>query len=267
MKHLVDINGHLISVQTDGPEHGPAVVLLHHGLGAVRSWKEQIPVLAAAGYRVVAYDRWGHGKSAPRKVWSMPYFEEDLADLQIILDKLGLDQAALIGHSDGGKIAMYYAVNNPNRVTSLVIISAHIYIEPKMSLGIQSVRSDFEQDYKFQQKMQRVHGDKTEALFRGWFDGWNNIGIQDWDMRPVINQITCPSLVVQGMEDEHATPQHARDMAAAIPDADLWLAPGAGHMLPQDFPEEFNQRMLNFLGKTHPVEQIKAQTSHLSTLL
>ena len=262
MKRLVDINGHLISLETECPRDGPAVVLLHHGLGAARSWKEQIPVLAAAGYRVVVYDRWGHGKSGPRERWSMPYFEEDLADLQAILDNLGVDQAALIGHSDGGKIAMYYAVNNPHRVTSLVIVSAHIYIEPKMSHGIQSVKSDFEQGSKFQKKMQRVHGDKTDALFQGWFNGWNNSEIQDWDMRPVINQIACPCLVVQGLEDEHATPQHARDIAAAIPNADLWLLPGAGHMLPQDFSEEFNQRMLKFLGVNFPVEQVEVQTAH-----
>ena len=261
MKRQFNINDHLISVQTDGPEHGPAVVLLHHGLGAVRSWKEQIPILAVSGDRVVAYDRWGHGLSAPRERWSMPYFKEDLADLQTILDMLGVEQAALIGHSDGGKIAMYYALDNPHRVPGLVIVSAHIYIEPKMSQGIQSVKSDFEQESKFQEKMYRVHGDKTEALFWGWFNGWHNSEIQDWDMRPVINQISCPCLVAQGLEDEHATPQHARDMAAAIPDAELWLLPGAGHMLPQDFPEEFNHQVLRFLGVNFPVEQVEAQTT------
>ena len=43
--------------------------------------------------------------------------------------------------------------------------------------------------------MQRVHGDKTDALFWGWFNGWNNSEIQDWDMHPVINQIACPCLL------------------------------------------------------------------------
>ena len=81
-------------------------------------------------------------------------------------------------------------------------------------------------------------------------------------MRPTINQIACPTLIVQGLDDEHATAQHARDIAAAIPGAELWLVPGAGHMLPQDFPEEFNQRMLKFLGETQPIEQTEAQTSH-----
>jgi pimeloyl-ACP methyl ester carboxylesterase len=262
MKRQFDINGHLISVHTDGPENGPAVVLLHHGLGAVRSWKEQIPVLAAAGYRVVAYDRWGHGRSSPREVWSMPYFKEDLADFKVLLDELQLDQAALVGHSDGGKIAMYYTVDNPKRINCLLIVSTHIYIEPKMRVGIQSMRRDFENDHKFQRKMRRVHGENSEALFWGWFNGWNNPANQDWDMRPTINKITCPTLVVQGLEDEYASNQHAQNAAAAIPGAELCLVPGAEHMLPQDFPEEFNQQMLKFLGKTHPVGQMEAQTSH-----
>ena len=55
-----------------------------------------------------------------------------------------------------------------------------------------------------------------------------------WDMRPILRQIGCPTLVVQGEADEHATPQHARDIADGIPGAELWLVPGAGHMLPQE---------------------------------
>jgi len=147
-------------------------------------------------------------------------------------------------------------------VTSLLIVSAHIYIEPKMSQGVLSVRKDFEEDNRFQKNMRRVHGHNSQALFWRWFNGWNKPTIQDWDMRPTINQITCPTLVAQGLEDEHTTAQHAQNMAAAIPGAKLWLVPGAGHMLPQDFPEEFNQRMLKFFGKTQPVEQTEVQISH-----
>ena len=53
------VNGHDLYVERHGPEDGPAVLLLHHGLGSVRAWKEQIPVLVQAGYQVVAYDRSG----------------------------------------------------------------------------------------------------------------------------------------------------------------------------------------------------------------
>jgi len=101
MKHLVEINGHDLCIETTGPVDGPVVLFLHHGLGAIRSWKDQIPVFSAAGFQVLTYDRWGHGASAPRQQWSMPYFEADLADLERVLGELGHQQVALIGHSDG----------------------------------------------------------------------------------------------------------------------------------------------------------------------
>lgn len=250
MKQLLVVNGRELAFQSAGPDDGPVLVFLHHGLGTIRSWKGQIQEFCRAGYQVFAYDRWGHGNSAPRGSWSMPDFEPDLADLEGILNQLGHNQAALIGHSDGGNIAMHYAVKHPEQVTCLVIIAAHIYIEPKMASGILTVKQEFENDVRFQKQMDRVHGSKSEALFQGWFDGWSRPEIREWDLRPVLRQISCPTLVIQGLEDEHASPQHARDLASVIPDAELWIVPGAGHMLPQDKPQELNGRVLQFLHQT-----------------
>jgi len=243
----MEINGRKLWVESAGPDNGPVVIFLHHGLGAIRSWKEQFGFFSTAGFHVMAYDRWGHGKSDSRGHWSMPNFEQDLADLEAILGKLGHKRASLVGHSDGGTIAMHHAMNHPEQVTRLVLVAAHIYIEPKMNTGIQSIKHQFESDHRFRRQMRRVHADNSEPLFWGWFNNWSDPSILDWDMRPEISQISCPTLVVQGLEDEHATPQHARDIAGSIPEANLWLVPGAGHMLPQDHPEEFNHRILQFL--------------------
>jgi len=68
-------------------------------------------------------------------------------------------------------------------------------------------------------------------------------------MRPVLRQIRCPALVIQGLKDEHATPQHAEDIAAAITGAELWLAPEVGHMLQRDAARELNKKLLEFLGR------------------
>jgi pimeloyl-ACP methyl ester carboxylesterase len=249
MRELRPINGHRIFVETRGPKKGRPVVLLHHGLGAVRSWKEQVPVLAKAGYRVIAYDRWGHGKSDPRSCWGIPYFESDRADLKQLLDESGVERAVLVGHSDGGKIALYFTAAHPERVAGLVLVSAHIYVETRMGTGIEQVLVDFETDTRFRRRFNRVHGEKAESLFRGWYAGWTDPARSEWDMRPVLRKIGCPALVVQGLADEHATPQHARDIAENISRAELWLVPGIGHMLPRDVAEEFNQRLLEFLDR------------------
>jgi pimeloyl-ACP methyl ester carboxylesterase len=244
---IMKINGRSIAYQRTGPKNRPLLVLLHHGLGAIRSWKKQIEAFNQAGYQVLTYDRWGHGDSAERDHWSMPNFEPDLADLQRILTQLDCTQVTLIGHSDGGNIAMHYAIQHPQQVASLVLIAAHIFIEPKMTNGIQALKHAFEDDPGFQTRLRRVHGSKSEAVFWGWIHGWTRPGLRDWDMRPLLNQISCPTLVVQGTHDEHASEQHARDLARGIPNAQLWLLPGAGHMLPQDHPVEFNPRVLKFL--------------------
>jgi pimeloyl-ACP methyl ester carboxylesterase len=245
MDHLC--GGHHLYYEVHGPQSGPAVILLHHGLGSVQAWKAQVPALTAAGCRVLVYDRWGYGKSDPRPRLSIPYFEEDLADLLSLVEILEQPRFTLIGHSDGGTLSLYFAAAHPERLQRLVSISAHIYIEAKMEKSITGVYQAFEKQPGFRAGLQRVHGDKTQALFKAWFDGWYNPANRSWDMRPILGQIACPVLIVQGMQDEHATPQQALDTADVIPDSELWLARGAAHMLPQDMPDAFNRRMLEFL--------------------
>jgi pimeloyl-ACP methyl ester carboxylesterase len=226
-----------------------AVVLLHHGLGSTRAWRRQAPALAAAGYHVVAYDRWGYGKSEPRPALSVPCFKDDQNDLLVLLDHLNIERAALVGHSDGGTIALYFAVAHPERVACLVTIAAHIYVEPKMDISILDVRQTFEYDEDFRRRFQRAHGDQYPQVFNNWFYGWFKPENLSWDMRPVLRQIQCPALVIQGLEDEHATPQHAEDIAAAITGAELWLVPEVGHMLQRDAARKLIKKLLEFLGR------------------
>jgi len=241
------INQHNLYVESHGPKTGPPVVLLHHGLGSTRSWRRQIPVLAEAGYHVIAYDRWGYGKSESRPSLNAPGFEDDLADLQMLLGVYDVPAATLIGHSDGGTIALYYAMQSSEKVAAVVTVAAHIYLEPRMEPAIQGIRKTLEEDSRFREGMLRMHGDKFESVFFNWFDGWHTPKALTWDLRPQLSDIACPTLVIQGEDDEHATSQHARDIAGGIPEAALWLVPGAKHMLPQDLPEVFNSKLLEFL--------------------
>jgi pimeloyl-ACP methyl ester carboxylesterase len=241
------INGHELNVEFSGPENGPVVVLLHHGLGSTWAWKAQIPALVAAGWRVIAYDRWGYGASCPRPQLSIPSFEEDVQDLLGLLDCLELERPVIVGHSDGGTIGLRFAADYPERLSALVVVAAHAYVEPKMKTGMRQVRQTYEQEPRFLGGLQRLHGEKTSAVFEGWFHGWFRQENLEWDMQPMLGRIACPTLVIQGEADEYATPQHAIDIAAAIRGAQLWLEPGAGHMLPQEVPEEFNRRLVGFL--------------------
>ncbi len=251
----MEINGHNLNVELFGPENGPSVVLLHHGLGSVKAWREQIPALIDAGYHVVAYDRWGYGGSDARAGLDLPTFDTDINDLHNMLEQLSVRQTALVGHSDGGTIALYYAAQYPEQVTCLVSVAAHIYVEPKMEPGILGIQRAFECDEHFRKGLRYAHGTKYEAVFHNWFDGWHRVESLCWDMRPILSQLRCPVLVVQGEADEHATPQHAKDIAQAIPRAELWLIPGSGHMLPQEDTNIFNSRLLQFLKQPESIER------------
>jgi pimeloyl-ACP methyl ester carboxylesterase len=248
------VNGHNLNVKISGPEKGRAVVLLHHGLGSVRAWRKQVPVLVEAGFRVVTYDRWGYGDSDPRTGLDLPSFSNDVNDLDCLMGQLGIQKAALVGHSDGGSIALYFAALQPMKVSCLVIVAAHIYVELKMEPGILEVRQAFEDKKHFRNGMQYAHGEKYESVFKNWFEGWHQPEMLAWDMRPILNQIRCPVLVVQGVEDEYASPQHAMDIASSIPGAELWLIPRAEHLLPQENAAIFNPRILRFIND-HAIDE------------
>jgi pimeloyl-ACP methyl ester carboxylesterase len=244
---MIPTNGHHLHVHIHGSPDAPSVVLLHHGLGNARAWRRQTTALAAAGLRVIAYDRWGYGKSDVRQGLDIPYFEQDQADLLALLDYLSIQRAILVGHSDGGTIALSLAAHYPRRVLGLAAIAAHIYLEPQMLPAIEEARWVFLSDEQFRVKFREAHGEKWQCVFENWYQGWWHLQSLNWDMRPLLASIQCPCFVIQGELDEYTTPQHAREVAAAIPGATLWLAPGVDHMLQRQAPKQLNERLLRFI--------------------
>jgi len=241
------IAGHTLYWERTGNPAHPAVVLLHHGLGSTRAWKAQAAEFAAQEWQVLAYDRWGYGRSSARPALDLPGFGTDVDDLAALLDDRGIRRAALVGHSDGGTVALHFAARFSDRVSALVTVAAHIYLEASMLPGTLALRQAFGNDPRFRQGMQRAHSDNADAVFRNWYQGWVRPELLAWDMRPILGGVRCPVLVIQGEMDEHATPQHARDLAKHVANGELLLVPGAGHMLPQDMPSDFNRRVLAFL--------------------
>ncbi len=238
---------HRLAYTLTGPPRGFPVVLLHHGLGSGAAWQEQVPVLAEAGFRVLTYDRWGYGASEPRAQLHTPWFEPDVEDLQDLLDALGLGQVALVGHSDGGTIALYFAAQHPERVRALVTAAAHVYVDPTMHPGMEALRQVYETSEPFRRALNRVHFGRGDAVFEMWYAAWHRPGVLGWDARPRLRRVTAPTLVVQGTADEYAPASHAEAIAEALPKAQLALIPDAPHMLPQERPEAFNPLLLDFL--------------------
>jgi pimeloyl-ACP methyl ester carboxylesterase len=110
-------------VTETGSGSGDAVVLVHGWPDTHRVWREQIPVLAEAGYRVVAYDQRGFGESDRPSEVSGSHVFHAMVDIRSILDALDIDSAHVVGHDWGAPPCWLFAMFSPDRVRTLVPLS------------------------------------------------------------------------------------------------------------------------------------------------
>lgn len=204
-------------IEQDHSENMPWLVFLHEGLGCIELWKNFPDKLAeATGLNALVFDRQGYGGSdhldLPRP---NDYLEtEALVFLPDLLEKLNIVKPILIGHSDGGSIALIYA--GKHLCLGIICEAAHIYVEKITLEGIQSAKSnpDLRQ---IKEKLKKYHGDKTDDIFSAWADTWLSEGFKDWNISSKLNGIVCPVLLIQGLDDEYATPEQVEKIAEAMP--------------------------------------------------
>jgi pimeloyl-ACP methyl ester carboxylesterase len=249
---IAEVNGHALYYEVSGAPNGPWVVALHHGLGAVPAWSGQIPALGTAGFRVLAYDRWGYGRSAERDDLPVDYLDREPGDLLALMDLLGLEQAHLLGHSDGGTIALLFAARYPQRVRRMVVAAAHIYNEEVGREGLRQTLERYQREPAFRAAFLALHGERSDRIVLRWLNRILTEEAVDLEMRALLADIRAPTLVIQGELDEFASQQHARDIAAGIREAELWLIPGCRHNPNLERTAEFNTRVIEFLARPGP---------------
>lgn len=220
-------------VEPEGVPAAPVLVLLHEGLGSTGFWKDLPEVLAARnGLRVFLYDRRGYGRSEPEPLpRPLDYLDRmALRELPAVLDSAGIERAILLGHSDGGTIALLAAAAIPERVRAVVAIAAHVFVEPETVAGIRKAVEAFEAG-DLRSKLERFHGARTEAVFRAWADTWLDPRFFAWNVEDRLPRIRCPVLVLQGEADEYATRAQVEAIARGVRGpVRTALLPGAGHV-------------------------------------
>jgi pimeloyl-ACP methyl ester carboxylesterase len=215
-----------------GPDDAPTLVLLHEGLGCVALWRDVPETLAAAtGCGVFAYSRFGYGQSdttpLPRP---MSYMHDEARNvLPRVLDAAGIRRAILIGHSDGGSIAAIYAgsVADP-RVSGLVLIAAHFFVEDLNVASIQGIRQAYEQG-DLRSRLARYHRD-VDTAFYGWNGAWLDPRFRAFDLTGLLPRIGGPILGLQGADDPYGTDEQLRvlERLVRVP-IETHLIPGARH--------------------------------------
>lgn len=213
-----------------GKDSGPVLVFLHEGLGSIELWRDfPQELVKATGCDALIYDRWGHGLSE-RLDGKRPvnYLEEEaFRSLPQVLAQGGVDDAVLIGHSDGGSIALLFAARYG--VRGVVTEAAHVFVEEVTLAGIREAVKVYESS-ELKAKLSRYHGDNTESLFRGWADTWLSPEFRNWNIEDYLPEITSPLLVIQGEEDEYGSEAQMEAIISQVSGpARSLLVPGCGH--------------------------------------
>jgi pimeloyl-ACP methyl ester carboxylesterase len=226
---------------------GPDVVLLHHGTGSVRSWRKQAPVLAAEGYRVMAYDRPGFGQSQWLAAWPLDYLDRDVDDLINLLDVLGIGCATLVGHSDGAAIALLAAARHPDRVAGVVAEAPHVAVEvPRCPEAIRAFTASLAGSPDLLTSLDRNHDGRGRQVVQRWHDRWCDPVFWSWDVSAELALVHCPVLVVHGAEDPYFSVAHST-MIALRARGKLVILPGVGHSPHIEAPEQFAPLLSDFL--------------------
>ena len=216
----------------------PEIVMLHDGLGSISQWRsvpEQVAELT--GRTVLAYERPGHGASTPIPTgpWPTHWLRDQAGLLAQLLATLGLRDPILVGHSDGGSIALLYASHQAELdappIQAVLTIAPHSWVEPicfEAIVGMRANRGPIEIGLA-------RHHDAPQALFEAWSGVWVSDAFQQWDMRPQLASVEVPVLVAQGALDAYASDDQAHLTAAACAGhGQSVIVPDVGHIMHHD---------------------------------
>ena len=215
-----------------GAREGPALVLLHEGLGSVGLWRDFPALLAdATGLRAFAWSRAGYGRSTPITPPRPLHYMQEEAALWVrpVLDAVGIGDCVLVGHSDGASIAALYAgtVQDP-RVRGLVLLAPHFFVEDICIAGIEAARERYLHG-DLRARLARHHAD-ADGAFWGWNGAWLDPGFRAWNITEAAARIRVPTLLVQGLADPYGTAEQTRVAERTIPaPVETLLLPGVGH--------------------------------------
>jgi pimeloyl-[acyl-carrier protein] methyl ester esterase len=259
--HFIDMGGARLRVRTAGK--GPAVLLIHGWTLDLDMWTPQFATLTNH-YRLIAFDRRGFGLST-----GAPGIEHDIADIEQLLTELSLEQIAIVGMSQGVRVALRYAVRYPRRTTCLVLdgpprdllavgrsdgeITFTGYRELVRSEGIEAFRRQW-----LEHPLMRLHTHDVRArtLLREMVNRYPGHDLLADDTERGfsagdLSQLDLPILIINGEHDSDARIGAGTDLARALPDARLAVIPAAGHLSNLDNPGAYNAVLGEFLSSEY----------------
>ncbi len=252
---FTDINGMKIYYEIHG--NGETIVLLHHGFGCAKMWKDICPPLLEKGYQVVMYDRRGYGRSDDKKNFREFYVSdrfrpESINELNQMMDFLQINSFHLVGQCEGGVVAVDYAAEFPGRVKTIATSSTQCYSEiPMTEFNSQKFQDTFQElEPKQRQKFIEWHGkDFAEPLFNQFCRFGGAYGKDIFDLRPQLKRVSCPALVLYPDRSFLFEVEQGVAFYLHLPEGELAVLPKCGHNTYEYRPKEYVQHVLAFMGR------------------
>jgi len=200
------------------PAQAPTMVFLHEGLGSISQWQNfPAGLCARLGCGALVYSRCGHGKSdvltRPHSVAFM--HEEANTVLPRLLDVFEIKRPILVGHSDGASIALIYAGSGAGEPCALILEAPHVFVEEITVTRIGELRELY-RTTDLRTKLARHHGENVDTLFQSWTDVWLRPEFRTWNIEACLPDVRCPTLVIQGKQDEYGTDRQLNALVSAL---------------------------------------------------
>lgn len=236
----------------DGAGTRPCLVFLHEGLGCDALWRDFPDRLCeATGCPGLVYDRLGYGRSSPLAGPRRIHYLHDYAlqELpQVLEGTLPGRPYILVGHSDGGSIALIHGAEKPPHLKAIITAAAHVFVEPETLAGIEEAVLQYRKG-RFE-GLSNYHGDKADSVFRSWSHTWLSPWFYHWNIEYLLPSIDCPLLVIQGADDHYGTKRQVDSIASrAAGEATAVLMEWCGHGPHQEQPEETLEILSKYIMK------------------
>lgn len=230
----------------------PTLVFLHDSLGCIKLWRDFPAKLGeATKCNVLIYDRQGYGKSASftSSERRKDYMEIEAEVLNALLVHCEISNAILFGHSDGGTIALLTASKYPDGISGIITEGAHIFVEGITLAGIRQAVNNYETT-DLKDKLSKYHGDKTDAVFWAWAKTWLAKEYKDWNIEHFLPNIQCPSLIIQGANDEYGSLRQVGNILKQVDgDSTKLIISNIGHSPHKEASELTLDKSAEFINK------------------
>lgn len=226
------------------------IVFLHDSLGCIKLWRDFPEKLSKlTNCNVLIYDRQGYGESC-NFLYSKRdnyYLEYEADILSSLLDFLKIKDVILFGHSDGASISLIMAGKYSDKINGLIVEGAHVFVEDITIEGIKKALDLYNKtDLKI--KLEKYHGEKTQALFDAWVNTWLSTEFKNWNIENFLPLINSPVFVIQGENDEYGTLDQVNKITKKVSGKSTKLIiPEIGHSPHKESPDLILEKSSEFI--------------------